>query len=120
METVMDDKNPDARTIAEEAVGEIRGAPIPEPAKDQAVAPTEDVVRQLATSVGPRSGMAARTAEAVGERVGDAYADGTMTEATARSRNIVRPVWSRASGAAEQPFMAVAAGFALGYVPPRY
>ena len=111
----MDEKKPDARTIAEEAVGEVRGAPIPDAAKDQALAPTEDVVRQLATSVGPQSGIAARTAEAVGERVGDAYADGAIGEATARSRNIARPAWSQASRAAQQPLMAVAAGFAFGY-----
>jgi hypothetical protein len=61
--------------------------------------------------------MAARTAEAVGERVGDAYADGTIGEATARSRNITRPAWSQAGSAvaAQQLFIAVAAGFALGY-----
>ena len=115
METVMEDKKSDARTIAEEAVGQIRGAPIPDAAKDQAVTPTVEVVRQLATSAGPRAGMAAKTAEAVGERVGDAYAGGTMGEATARSRNIVRPVRSQASRAAQQPFIAVTAGFALGY-----
>jgi hypothetical protein len=38
METAMDEKTPDARPIAEEAVGEIRGTPSPEPAKDQVVA----------------------------------------------------------------------------------
>ena len=111
----MDDKKPDPRTIAEEAIGEIRGAPIPEAAKDQAVTPTEDVVRQLAISAGPQAGMAAKTAEAVGERVGDAYADGTIGEATARPRNIARHTRSQASRVTQQPFMAVAAGFALGY-----
>jgi hypothetical protein len=108
----MDDKKPDARTIAEEAVGQTRGSPTPDTAKDQAVAPTDaEAMRQLATSAGPRAGLAVKTAESVGERVGDAYADGT----TAPSRNIARPVWSQASRAAQQPFVAVAAGFALGY-----
>jgi hypothetical protein len=32
MEMAMDDQKPDPRTIAEEAVGEIRGAPIPDAA----------------------------------------------------------------------------------------
>ena len=79
METAMDDKKPDARTIAEEAVGEARGAPIPDAAKNKPA--TEEVIRQLATSAGPQAGMANKTAEAVGERAGDAYADGTMGEA---------------------------------------
>jgi hypothetical protein len=112
----MDDKKPDARTIAEEAVGQTRGSPTPDTAKDQAVAPTDaEAMRQLATSAGPQAGLATKTAESVGERVGDAYADGTMGGATAPSRNIARPAWSQASRAAQQPFVAVAAGFALGY-----
>jgi hypothetical protein len=115
MEMTMEDKKPDSRTIAEEAVGETRGSPTPDAAKDEAVTPTEEVIRQLATSAGPQAGLAAKTAEAVGERIGDAYADGTMGGATARSRNIARRAASQASRAAQQPFMTVAAGFALGY-----
>src|SRR5687768_7183904 len=115
MEMAMDAKKPDARTIAEEAVGEIRGSPVPDAAKHDAVAPTGDVIRQRASSAGSQADMAAKTAEAVGERVGDAYADGTMGGAPARSRNIAQPAWSQASRAAQPPFIAVAAGFALGY-----
>ena len=48
METAMDDKKPDARTIAAEEVGEARGVPIPDAAKDKPA--TEEVIRQLATS----------------------------------------------------------------------
>src|SRR5215211_3894120 len=103
METAMDDKKPDPKKIAEEAVGEIRGAPIPDVAKDESVAPTEEVIRQRATSSGPQSGTAVKTAEAVGERAGGAYADGTMGGATRRSRNIPGPAWSHASHAAQQP-----------------
>jgi len=103
METAMDDKKPDARTIAEEAVGQIRGAPIPDAAKDQAVTPTVEVVRQLATSA----------AESVGERIGDAYA--TTAEVKAGSRKVARTTESQTSRAAQQPFVMVAAGFALGY-----
>jgi ElaB/YqjD/DUF883 family membrane-anchored ribosome-binding protein len=115
METAMDDKKPDAKTIAEEAVGETRGAPIPDAVKDKPEMPTEEIIRQLATSAGPQAGMANKTAEALGERAGDAYADGTMDEATGQSRNIARPARSRARRAAQQPFMAVAAGFGLGF-----
>jgi hypothetical protein len=108
----MDDQKPDTRAIAEEAVGERRGSPTPDAAKDKPA--TEAVIRQLATSAGPRAGLAARTAEA-GERVGGAYADGTMGGATGRSRNVARQAAAQASRAAQQPFVAVAAGFALGY-----
>ncbi|SRR6266568_7132477 len=109
----MDDKKPDSRTIAEEAVGERRGNPSPDAVKDKAETPTEEVIRQLATSAGPQADIAAKTAESVGERVGDAYA--TTDEVKAGSRKVARTVASQASRAAQQPFMTVAAGVALGY-----
>ena len=109
----MDDRKPDLRAIAEEAVGERRGNPTPDAAKDKPA--TEAVIRQLATSAGPRAGLAARASEAVGERVGGAYADGTMGGATGRPRNVARQAAAQVGRAAQQPFMTVAAGFALGY-----
>jgi len=111
METAMDDKKPDARTIAEEAVGEARGAPVPDAARDKPA--TEEVIRQLATSAGPQADIATKTAESVGERVGDAYA--TTAEVKAGSRKVARTAASQASHAAQQPFMTLAAGFSLGY-----
>ena len=113
MEMAMDGKKPDSRTIAEEAVGETRGSPIPDAAKDEAVTPTEEVIRQLATSAGPQADIATKTAESIGDRVGDAYA--TTTEVKAGSRKVARTVASQARRAAQQPFITVAAGFALGY-----
>ena len=108
----MDDKKSDPRIIAEEAVGEARGSPTPDAAK--AEMPTEAVIRRLATSAGPQADIATQTAESVGERVGDAYA--TTDEVKAASRNVAGRAASQASRAAQQPFTAVAAGFALGYV----
>ena len=107
----MDDKKSDPRIIAEEAVGEARGSPTPDAAKPDM--PTEDVIRRLATSAGPQADIATRTAESVGERVGDAYA--TTDEVKAGPRKVARRAASTASWAAQQPFTAVAAGFALGY-----
>jgi ElaB/YqjD/DUF883 family membrane-anchored ribosome-binding protein len=107
----MDDKKSDPRIIAEEAVGEARGSPTPDAAK--AEMPTADVIRRLATSAGPQADIAAQTAESVGERVGDAYA--TTDEVKAGSRNVARRTASQASRTAQQPFVTVAAGFALGY-----
>ena len=110
----MDDKKPDAKTIAEEAVGETRGAPIPDAVKDKPEMPTEEVIRQLGRSAGPQADIAAQTAEAVGERVGDAYA--TTDEVKAGSRKVTRIAASPARNAAQQPIMTMAAGFALGYI----
>jgi len=107
----MDDKKSDPRIIAEEAVGEARGSPTPDAAKPEM--PTEDVIRRLATSAGPQADIATRTAESVGERVGDAYA--TTDEVKAGPRKVARRAASQANWAAQQPFTAVAAGFALGY-----
>ncbi len=109
----MDDKKPDSRTIAEEAVGERSGSPIPDAVKDKAEMPTDEVIRQRATSAGPQADIAAKTAEAVGERVGDAYA--TTDEVKMGSRKVSRHAASQASRAAQERFMTVAAGFALGY-----
>ena len=108
----MDDKKPDPKTIAEEAVGERGENPTTDAAQPEM--PTEEVIRQLARSAGPQADIAAQTAEAVGERVGDAYA--TTDEVKAGSRKVTRIAASQASWAAQQPFMTVAAGFALGYV----
>ena len=74
---------------------------------------TEDIIRRLATSAGPQADIAIRTAESVGERVGDAYA--TTDEVKAGPRKVARRTASQTSWAAQQPFTAVAAGFALGY-----
>ena len=112
METTMDGKKPDSRTIAEEAVGERRASPTPDAVK--AEMPTEDDIRQLATSAGSQASRAAKTAEALGERDGGAYADAITDEAKERSRKAARHA-SQASRAAQQRFITVAAGFALGY-----
>jgi len=111
-ETSMDDKKSDPRIIAEEAVGQARGSLTS--AASKAEMPTEDVIRRLAISAGPQADIATKTAESVGERVGDAYA--TTAEVKAGSRKVARTVASQASWAVQQPFMTVAAGFALGYI----
>ena len=83
--------------------------------KDRAEIPTEEVIRQRATSVGSQVSKAAKTAEALGERDGGAYADAITDEAKERSRKVARHAASQASRAAQQRFITVAAGFALGY-----
>jgi len=113
MEMSMDDKKPDPKAIADEAVGETRDRPPPGAANEKVEMPTEDVIRRRAMSAGPQADNATKTAESVGERVGDAYA--TTAEVKSGSRNVGRRVASQASHTAQQPFVIAAAGFALGY-----
>jgi len=98
----------------------------------------EEAARRTAWSVGPRASIPEKTAESLGERVGDAYSDpGSATQTRKRNfglrasgptgpsiGNAARPVLavgqqfteviSRRLG--EQPFLMTAAGFAMGYV----
>jgi hypothetical protein len=119
MEMTMDDKKPDPDRIAEEAVGEALESRRPVAGKEEP--------RPAPTSAGPEANVAARTAESIGERAGDAYADATPHEAQERSRNAVgqgarqagfslRGTASDRIPAGGQQVMTVVAAFALGYV----
>jgi hypothetical protein len=116
----MSERNTDARKIAAEAVGERPASAIPEAAKQYAVKAPDP----SAAPAGPRASLAARTAEAVGEREGGAYADATIEEAQRRSRETVRRPRSSQAHATRwlsdqfgrQPFIAISAAFALGYL----
>lgn len=112
METIMDDQKPDSQAIANEAVGETRDRPTAD-AANKVEMPTEDAIRRRAASAGPQADIAVKTAESVGERVGDAYA--TTAEVRAGSRNVARRTPFQASHTAQQPVVMIAAGFALGY-----
>ena len=111
-------QDPDA--IAEEAVGQRHGDPPPYAVKQQPDVSPEEMARRLSEPAGSRASIPEKTAEAVGERVGDAYAD------PGSARNLPGKIARRAgpherSGAvrqvlAEQPFVMVAASFALGYM----
>jgi hypothetical protein len=130
-------QDPDA--IAEEAVGQRHGDPPPYAVKEKPDVSQEEIARQLSKSAGPRASIPEKTAEAVGERVGDAYADPGSAAARNRPGIIARPAGqpgrSSGNGAAdpvlgavrqatrvvsrqldEQPFLMVAASFALGYM----
>jgi hypothetical protein len=115
----MNDRNTDSRRIAEESVGERPESAIPDAAKQNAGRAPE----YLATSTGPQASLAAKTAEALGEREGGAYADGTIEEAQRRSRKAVRATKSSQAQVAHwffnqvgrQPFVVISA-FTLGYL----
>jgi hypothetical protein len=129
-------QDPDA--IAEEAVGQRHGDLPPYAVKEQPDMSQEEIARRLSKPAGPQASIPEKTAEAVGERVGDAYAD----PASAAARNPPGRVgrlagpYERSSGYGagdpvlgaarqmaqlvsrqldEQPLMMLAAGFALGY-----
>jgi hypothetical protein len=111
MEMTMDDKEAYSSPIAAESVGERPGSPPPDT--------REHPVRPVATSAGPDARIADKTAESIGERAGDAYADATTDEARERSRKVVGRAGmqgrSQAGQFNQQTFVTVVAAFALGY-----
>lgn len=128
--------DPDA--IAEEAVGQLRGSTPPDGVKQQAEMPLEEMARR-SNSAGAQASIPEKTAESIGERVGNAYADpgsGGARNPPAKSARLRLPrEGSRGNRAAdpllasvrqvaqvvsdqldEQPFRMVLASFALGYM----
>ena len=83
----MDDTKAYPSTNAAEAVGERPGMEPPQT--------SEHAVRPVETSAGPSATIAEKTAEEVGERTRDAYADATTEEARERSRGALLPHWGR-------------------------
>jgi hypothetical protein len=117
MEMTMDEQKAYASDIAAEAVGERLGSPSPDPGPQ--------TPRPAAESTGHRARVADQTAESLGERSGDAYADATTNEARERSRKVfpraATEAGSQTGGAAlsrpfdQQTFVTVLAAFGLGY-----
>jgi hypothetical protein len=113
----MDEQQAYASNIAAEAVGERLGNPPPDTREQTPLPP--------AASAGPRARVADKTAESLGERSGDAYADATTDEARKRSRRVfphaASAIGSPTGDAAlsealgRQTFVTVLAAFALGY-----
>jgi hypothetical protein len=121
-EVTMQNRNQDPDAIAEEAVGQRHGEPPPYAAKEKPDMSQEEMARRLSKPAGPQASIPEKTAEAVGERVGDAYAD----PGSAAARNLPGKLArlggpNERSGAVrqmldEQPFLMVTASFALGYM----
>ena len=100
------------RRIADEAVGQRPANEIPDAAKDRVPE------ARPATSAGPYASVAAKTAEAVGETLGGAYAypDATAEEVRRRSRGVARRHPTGNGSGSARLFMTAAAGFAVGYL----
>ena len=113
-------QDPDA--IAEEAVGQRHEDPPPYAVKKKPDISQEEMARRLSQPAGPRASIPERTAEAVGERVGDAYADPGNAAARNRPGKIARIAGPHERSGVErqvldeQPFLMVVASFALGYM----
>ena len=117
----------DRDRIAEEAVGQRHESPPPYAVKEKDMSPDE-VVRQLAASPGPQASTAERTAESLGERVGDAYSDpesvarhspkkaGGQTAPWSGSENNMRSNRVLPPRTDMGQFVTVVASFALGYL----
>ena len=123
----METRKQDPDAIPEEAVGQRHGDPPLYAVKKQPDMSQEDMARRLSKPAGPRASIPEETAEAVGERVGDAYADPGSTAARNQrftGNGAADPVLGAVRQVAqlvshqfgEQPFMMVAAAFALGYM----
>ncbi|HWO85999.1 MAG TPA: hypothetical protein VNN75_05870 [Stellaceae bacterium] len=135
----METRKQDRDAIAEEAVGQRHEDPPPYAVKKQPDISQEEMAQRLSKSAGPRASIPEKTAEAVGERVGDAYADPGSAVARNRPGMIARLAgpFGRPSGNGaadpvlgamrqvtqvvsrqfdEQPLLIVAASFALGYM----
>ena len=100
------------RRIADEAVGQRPSSAIPDAARDRVPE------GRPATSAGPHASVATKTAEAVGETLGDAYAypDATPEQVRRRSRGVARSEPRGNGSGSARPFMIAAAAFALGFV----
>jgi hypothetical protein len=118
----METRKQDPDAIAEEAVGQRHGDPPPYAVKENPDVSQEEMARRLSKPAGPQASIPEKTAEAIGERGGDAYADPGSAAARNRPGNIARLTGPHdRSGAVrqvlyEQPFMMVIASFALGYM----
>jgi hypothetical protein len=121
-EIAMQTRKQDPEAIAEEAVGQRHGDPPPYAVREQPNMSQEEIARQLSKPAGPQASIPEKTAEAVGERVGDAYADPGSAGARNLPGNIARLALPHERSDAvrrvldEPPFLIAAAGFALGYM----
>jgi hypothetical protein len=122
METAMQ-SHPDPDTIADEAVGQTHATPPPESVMQKENMSAEEAARRNAPAPGPEASMPEKTAAAVGERTGDAYADPgspprrrenrAADRALSTGRGLVQSVSDQFSN---QRLMGLVGAFGLGFV----
>jgi hypothetical protein len=102
----------DRDAIADEAVGQTHESPPPEAQKKNDLS-SEEACQRLAASSGAQASIPEKTAESLGERVGDAYSDPKQTNRRGSiSRGSERGLSTRFE---LQRFLTLITGFALGY-----
>ena len=116
----------DRNRIAEEAVGQKHGS-APAYAAKKTEMSQEEAAGQLAASSGAQASTPEKTAESLGERVADAYADparvprhpkrngGRLTATGPQNREENNGFRSVGRGVTQERLLTVVAGFALGY-----
>lgn len=115
------EKQGDRDRIAEEAVGQRHGSP--PPFAGTKLDMSQEEARQFAASSGAEASTPEKTAESMGERVGDAYSDpeGVARYSTRKAghqkaaRSESYKGFGR-NGSDQERFLTVAASFALGYL----
>jgi hypothetical protein len=107
----------DRDRIAEEAVGQRHGS-APPFAGTKSDMSQEEAARRFAVSSGAEASTPERTAESIGERVGDAYSDpGSVARYSARKLAGGESYKGFSSNRLDQErFLTVVASFALGYL----
>jgi hypothetical protein len=129
-------EKPDRDAIVDEALGQTHGtASLGSMTEKERISP-EEAARRNATPPGPQASMSEKTAAAVGERVGDAYADpgsvrppqwntarsaaikpGTQSHPADRVRSAGQQVAQSVSEQfSEQRFVTLVAAFGLGFI----
>ena len=98
---------PDPDRIAAEAVGQTHDSAPPDWVREKEQMSPEETARRNARSAGAHASISEKTAESVGERVGDAYSNSPSDRVFRASGN---------KGFDPQPVLTALAGFALGYL----
>jgi hypothetical protein len=127
----------DRDTIADEAVGQRHATEPPDFVREKEAMSPQEAVRRNATPPGPDASMSEKTAAALGERVGNAYADagsvppkrqdradrpaaknsGPQSSMSDRALLGGQALAQGVSGqVAGQPFMSLVAAFGLGFI----
>jgi hypothetical protein len=89
------EEQPDRDAIADEAVGQTHGTAPPGTAKEKEAMSPEEAARRNAPAPGAQASTPEKTAAALGERVGDAYADAGNARQN-RQGSVDRPAATKA------------------------
>ncbi len=104
----------DPDRIAAEAVGQTHDSAPPDWVKEKERMSPEETVRRNAKSAGAQASISEKTAEFVGERVGDAYSNSSSDRGFRATGRQEKSVTNK--GFDPLPVLTALAGFGLGYL----